>query len=129
MPNLSDRELLKIIDAEFTSAMGAPSGQISRERAKAWKYYLSKPYGNEIEGQSQIVTSDVADVIDGIIPSLLRLFTTADNLVDFDAVGPKDEAQAEQASDYVNYVFFKLNEAFMFLYPWFVDALVPKNGI
>src|SRR3546814_4127730 len=109
--------------------MGAPGGDIATERAKAWDFYLSKPLGNEIEGQSHVVTSDVADVVDSIMPSLLRLFTTADNLVSFDPVGPEDGEAAEQESDYVNYVFFKQNPSFEIPYTWFFDALVQKNGI
>lgn len=126
---MTDEELLALVDAEFTTAMGAEGGEISSERAKAWNYYLSKKLGNEIDGQSQVVTSDVSDVVDSIMPSLLRIFTTAENLVSFDAVGPEDMAGAEQESDYVNYVFFKHNPAFLILYTWFFDALVQKNGI
>lgn len=126
---MDDDRLLAIVDDEFSSAMGSPMGDISTERAKAWDYYLSKPLGNEVEGQSSVVTSDVADVVDGIMPSLLRIFTTSDNLVSFDAVGPEDEPQAAQESDYINHVFFKQNDAFETLYTWFFDALVQKNGI
>jgi hypothetical protein len=129
MAGLDEKTLLSIVDHEFESAMGKSGGEISIERAKAWDYYLSKPLGNEVEGQSKVVTSDVADVVDGMMPSLLRIFTTADNLVSFDAVGPEDEEQAAQESDYVNYVFFKQNPAFRVLYNWFFDALVQKNGI
>jgi hypothetical protein len=129
MPAMTEKELLGIVDAEFSSSMGAPGGEISSERAKAWSYYLSRKFGNEVEGESSVVTSDVSDVVDGIMPSLLRLFTTADNLVSFDPVGPEDIEGAEQESDFVNYVFFKRNPAFMILYTWFFDALVQKNGI
>lgn len=129
MSKLSDEELVKAVDSEFSNAMGSPGGEISTERAKAYDYYLSKPLGNEIEGQSQVVTSDVADVVDSIMPSLLRIFTTADNLVGFDATGEEDEEGAEQESDYVNHVFFKQNPAFLILFFWFFDALVQKNGI
>ncbi len=47
--------------------------RIGAERARAWRYYLSKPEGRlkPTEGESEIVTSDVSDVIDGIMPSLL----------------------------------------------------------
>lgn len=126
---MTNDELLALVDAEFSSAMGAEGGEISAERAKAWSYYLSKRLGNEVEGQSSVVTSDVADVVDGIMPSLLRLFTMADNLVAFDPVGEEDVEKAEQESDYVNYVFFKQNPAFTIMYTWFFDALVQKNGI
>ena len=128
--SLSDREILNIVDQEFTSAMGSPDGEISEERALAWDYYNSKPLGNEIVGKSQVVTSDVSDVVDGIMPSLLRLFTTKDNLVSFDAVGPEDEPLADQETDYVSHVFFKKNEdSFLTLYNWFFDSLTQKNGI
>jgi hypothetical protein len=128
MPRMTDNELAALIDAEMWSAAGSPNGQISQERARAWDYYMSKKLGNEVEGQSKVVTSDVADVVDSIMPNLLRLFTTSDNLVSFDAVGAEDEEQANQESDYVNHVFFKENDAFMVLYTWFFDALVQKNG-
>lgn len=126
---LSDAELVALVEGEFESSMGAEGGDISTERAKAWEFYMSQPIGNEIEGQSEVVTSDVSDVVDGLMPSMLRLFTTAENLVGFDATGLEDEPAAEQESDYVNYVFFKRNPSFLILYTWFFDAFVQKNGI
>lgn len=127
---LTDEEIVSIVDSEFESAMGHDGGEISVERAKAWDYYLSKPLGNEVEGRSQVVTSDVADVVDSVMPSLLRLFTIDENLVNFEPVDGNDIALAEQESDTVNYVFFKEQDnAFMLLYTWFFDALVQKNGI
>ena len=128
---MDEKTLSSIVDSEFETAMGAPGGEISQDRADSYKYYLSKPFGNEIDGQSQVVTSDVSDVVDGIMPSLLRLFTTADNLVSFDPVGQEDEASAEQESDYVNHVFWKQQDpsTFEVLFFWFFDALVQKNGI
>lgn len=126
---MDEAQLVALVEAEFDSAMGAPDGDISTERAKAWSYYLSKLFGNEIEGQSQVVTSDVADVVDSIMPSLLRIFTTADNLIDFKPTGAEDVPKARQESDYVRHVFFEQNPAFLILYTWFFDALVQKNGI
>ena len=136
MPKMSDREVLALVKAEFSSSMGAPGGELSTERAKAWKYYRSEKLGNEVDGQSQVVTSDVADVVDGLMPSLLRAFTTKDNLVSFDPVGPEDIPLAMQESDYVNHEFFKMkgsdlteDSAFLVLYTWMFDALTQKNGI
>jgi len=125
---LSEKQLLAIVDSEFSTAMGSPGGEISTERAKAWDYYMSKPLGNEIDGQSQVVSSDVAEVIDSLMPQLLRMFTPSDNLITFDPVGPEDEELAAQESDYTKHVFFKQNDSFMLLYTWFFDALAQKNG-
>ena len=124
---LDNEKLQQLVDAEFENSMGI--GELATERAKAWDYYMSKLRGDEIDGQSQVVSSDVSDVVDSIMPSLLRIFTTADNVVSFDPVGGEDIEQAEQESDYVNHVFFKKNKAFMILYTWFFDALVQKNGV
>lgn len=126
---LSDEQIVSLVNQEFEDALGAPGGDLSRERGEALDYYLQKLYGDEVEGQSKIVTSDVEDVVDGKIPSLLRIFTTADNVVNFDPVGPEDVAAAQQASDYVNYIFFKKNPSFEIMFFWFFDALVQKNGI
>lgn len=127
---LTDKEVLSFVDQEMESAIGYSGGETSKERALAWDYYLSKPMGNEVEGRSSVVTSDVSDVVDGMIPSLLRLFTTSDNLVNFDPTGPEDTDLAGQESDYVNYTFFKKNpNAFIILYTWMYDALIQKNGV
>lgn len=125
---MTDEDLRVLVESGMDNALGA-SDTISAERAKAWDYYLSRKMGNEVEGQSQVVSSDVSDVVDGIMPSLLRIFTTADNLVMFDPVGPEDEEAAQQESDYVNYVFFKQNPSMWIMFCWFFDALVQKNGI
>lgn len=126
---LTDEELAKLVDGEFQTAIGAPEGELSLERAEALDYYLRKPFGNEEEDGSKVITSDVEDVVDGLMPSLLRIFTTADNLVSFDPVGPEDEEQAKAASDYVNHIFFKKNPAFELLFFGMFDALVQKTGI
>jgi hypothetical protein len=126
---LTDEQLVELVNQEFDDALGAPDGDISLERAKAFDYYLRKLFGDEVEGESQLVTSDVSEVIDGTMPTLLKIFTMADNLVSFDPVSEEDVPGAEQESDYVTYLFFKKNPAFLLLFYWFFDALVQKNGI
>lgn len=133
---MTDAKLVSLVEEEFENSQGAEGGDIAQERAKALNYYLSEPFGDEEDGQSKVVTSDVAEVVDGLMPSLLRIFTTAENLINFDPVGGEnpqeaelDEKRAAQESDYVNYVFFKKNPAFIILFVWFFDALVQKNGI
>lgn len=125
---MTDEELLSLLNGEFTQAMGRPSGDISNERAALWQQYMSEPYGDEIEGMSAVVTSDMADVVHGIMPSLLRVFTTAENLVEFEPVGEEDVKGAEQETDTVHYVFFKKNPAFMILHDWCFDTLTQLVG-
>jgi hypothetical protein len=59
---MTDEQLVSLINSGFENCLGQPGGEIGDERAKAWNYYLSKPIGNELEGQSKVVTADVAEV-------------------------------------------------------------------
>ena len=46
------------------------------------------------------------------MPSLMRIFTTHNNIAEFEPQGPEDVEMAQQATDYVNYVFNKQNNGF-----------------
>jgi len=126
---LTDQQLVTAVNQEFEHALGSPGGEISSERATAYDFYLQKKFGDEDDEVSEVVTSDSSDVVDGLMPGLMKMFTSQENLVAFDAVGPEDEPAAEQATDYVSYIFFKRNSSFQILYNTCWDALVQKTGI
>jgi len=128
MAKMRNSELLALLGQQLENSIGFLEGNIASERRTAFKYYLGKPYGNEIEGRSQVVTQDVLEVVENILPSLLRIFTAGEQIVKFDPQGPEDQEMAEQCTDYVNYIFMKDNPGFMILYTMFKDALLQKNG-
>ena len=125
---LSDSELVSICENEIENASGYTSGELANERAEAMDYYLGEPYGNEEEGRSQIVSRETLDTIESLMPQLMRIFADADNLIEFDAVGPEDEDAAQQESDRVNHAFWKDNRGFYNLYTFCKDALLSKTG-
>ena len=125
----TDAELITRIRGEITGSLGYMGDTISHQREQAMSYYYGLPFGNEVEGRSQYVDSTVQDTIEWIKPSLMRVFASGDEMVKFTPHGPEDVAMAEQATDYVNYVFTKDNPGFEILYSWFTDALLSKNGI
>jgi len=116
------------IHEEISQSLGY-DGEISIQREEAIKYYYALPFGNEVDGRSQYVDSTVQDTIEWIKPSLMRVFASGDEMVKFTPHGPEDVQAAEQATDYVNYVFTKDNNGWEILYSWFHDALLQKNGI
>ena len=128
MAKMRNSEVLALLGQLLENSIGYLEGTIGSERRTAFKYYLGKPYGNEIEGRSQVVTQDVLEVVENILPSLLRIFTAGEQIVKFDPQGPEDQEIAEQCTDYVNYIFMKDNPGFMILYTMFKDALLQKNG-
>ena len=125
---ITEDELVARIRSEIGDSLGY-SDTISKQRELAMDYYYGLPFGNEVEGRSQFVDTTVADTIEWIKPSLMRIFASGDDLVKFNPVGPEDEAMADQATDYVNYIFTKQNPGWEILYSWFTDALLQKNGI
>jgi hypothetical protein len=125
---MTDDELSLIIDQEVANSVGYYDGKLADQRRKSMDYYLGEPFGNEVEGRSQFVSRDVADTIEGMLPSLLKIFTASDEVVKFEPNGPEDEKSAQQATDYINYVFNRQNNGFVVLYTFFKDALLQKNG-
>lgn len=126
---MDDSELLRILDHEEKNSFGDLSGDLADQRAEAMKFYLGQPFGDEIEGRSQVVSSDVYDAVEGMLPSLLEVFTSSDRAVEFSPQGEEDTHAAKQATEACNYVFYRQNNGFLILYTWFKDALIQKNGI
>jgi len=127
--NMSDSELASHLSSEIEQATGHMNSELSNQREDSMKYYLGEKFGNEIDGRSEIVTTDVRDTVEYIMPSLMRIFTTHNNVAEFEPQGPEDVQMAQQATDYVNYVFNKQNNGFKVLYDVFKDALISKTGI
>jgi GrpB-like predicted nucleotidyltransferase (UPF0157 family) len=126
---MEQNELKSILQSEIDDAIGFIESETVEQRKQALEAYLRQPYGNEVEGKSQIVTGEVAEAIDGALPSLIRIFTGSDDIVVFEPQGPKDEASAKQATQYCNWVFSRDNAGVAILHDWFKDALMQKNGI
>jgi hypothetical protein len=126
---ITEEELITRIRGEITESLGYMGDTISQQREQAMSYYYGLPFGNEVEGRSQYVDSTVQDTIEWIKPSLMRVFASGDEMVKFTPHGPEDVQMADQATDYVNYVFTKDNPGWEILYSWFTDALLSKNGI
>ena len=129
MPRMKEHELIAIVGTELNESYGASSGELSDQIATALDYYYGEPFGNEEEGQSQVVSTDVRDVIGWQVPSLMRIFTSTNRAVVFDPVQPEDEDQARQETDIVNHVFFKENDGYLILHDSITDGLLSKNGI
>ena len=123
------RELVNIIGSHIDDSLGFISTETSLERSQALEYYLREPYGNEVEGRSSIVTGEVAEVVDGALPQVMKVFTTNAKAVEFEPVNEGDGPLAEQITAYVNHIFYKDNNGFEIMHDWFKDALLQKVGV
>jgi len=126
---MSEEELQGVISGEIYDAISFIDDDIGHNRALATEYYYGLPFGNEEDGRSQVVSMDVRDTVQGILPSLMRIFFGPERVVEFAPQGPEDIASAEQATDYVDFIFKRDNPGFKILHSAFKDALVRKVGI
>ena len=127
--NDTDLELLNLVESNIHDSLGFVESETSKERQQALSMYLREPYGNEVEGKSQIVTGEVAEVVDGALPNILKVFTQSNNAVVFEPVNEGDAEMAEQATIMANHVFYKDNNGFEIMNSWFWDALCQKVGV
>ena len=125
---LSNIELQSLLSNQIQNALGYLGGELSDSRTKSLEYYLGDRLGTEIDGRSQVVSTDVADTIESLLPNLLRVFTASDKVVSCEPMTAEDIPMAEQATAYLNHVFYKENDGFQLLYNFFKDALIEKNG-
>lgn len=126
---LSDDDVTAICRSQLANSLGFLNGKLAKARLKALQYYNAEPYGNEVEGSSAIVTTEVRDTVESMMPSLMKIFMSGDKVAQFDPTGPGDEEIAEQATDYANYIFTKDNPGFLILETAFRDGLIQKLGI
>jgi hypothetical protein len=126
---MDEGQIKGILENEIDNAIGYIETETTELRRKALDYYLRNPYGNEVEGRSQIVTGEVAEAIDGALPQLIRVFTTTEDIVYFEPTRPEDDESAKQATDYCNWVFYRENAGLLILHNWFKDALMQKVGV
>src|SRR5690349_19149922 len=103
---MDPEELEAVVQGAISDCVQWTDTQLSLERAKATEYYLGKPFGNEEEGRSQVVLTEVRDAVDGMLPSLMRIaHPPGEHSVEFLPTRPDNVEEAAQKTDYVRYVF------------------------
>src|SRR5215471_3534401 len=126
---MSDEQFATAVKQAIDDAVDYIDGFVSRQRANATAYYRGDFFGNEEEGRSQVVMTEVRDTILQMMPSLLRIFTASDEVATFEPRTARTVEQAEQITDYINYIVYNDNDGFSILYNAFKDALTGKTGV
>lgn len=121
-------EIEGIIQDAIAQAVDFVESEITHERIKAQRYFDGEVDIGYEDGRSSVVATKVRDTVRAVKPSLMRVFMSTARPVEFIPKGPEDVAFAEQASDYMHYVFQR-NNGFRVLNDAFHDALIKKQGV
>lgn len=122
-------DLKGIIAREIASAE-TDNTERAKRQADALNYYQgTMPDVPSEAGRSSVVSRDLADTMGWMLPGIIRVFTASDHMAVAEPVGPEDGEQAKQATDGINYVFWKDNPGYKIVHSATWDSLLAGDGI
>tara|TARA_R110002012_G_scaffold52388_2_gene134691 strand:+ start:1138 stop:3237 length:2100 start_codon:yes stop_codon:yes gene_type:complete len=128
LEKMTDDQVQDIASDAVTSAISFIESEIAEDRIKSQRYFEGETDIGQEAGRSRIVATKVRDTIRAIKPSLMRVFLSSENAVEFVPTSQEDVKSAEQATKYANYRFNELN-GYTLLNDVIHDALVKKTGV
>jgi hypothetical protein len=131
---MTEEELKAITSAELGQCFGGiTGGKLSEQRRRAMYYYYGEAKDDlappDIDGRSSFVDTTVRNQIEWMVPQLMKTFCSAESVVEFTPTKAGDDEKAKQATDYINYLFYKRNDGYIQLQTAIRDALLQKAGI
>lgn len=131
---ISKDEILKLVKADIDQAEGySESVIIPSVRTRYDIYNASESYYEKLmprlSKKSKVVSTDVADVIEWIMPRLMQTFFGSDDIVAVQGRNAEDTHKASILQQLCNYQITVLNNGFMVFYRWFKDALITGLGV
>lgn len=125
---MTDDDIQNIASDAVTDAIDFVESEIAEDRIKAQRYFDGEVDIGEEDGRSTIVSTKVRDTIRNIKPSLMRVFLSNQNFVQFVPRNPQEVQQAETATQYVHSEFTEKN-GYRVISDAFHDALLKKAGV
>ena len=130
MKQMSEIELKSIVDrAEKDAAIY--NGELNALNARLLEDYLGEPYGDEVEDQSQVISTDVQDVVESDMAALSNVFLSSKQPIVFEPTGASEqEAQEiEEKNQYVNYLIMNQSNSYQTLFNWMKEATIQKSSV
>ncbi len=127
---MTDSDLQSIIGQQLQHARSYLSAEIASDRQANLRYYLNRPLGNEVDGRSQVISTDVQDTIESIMPDLVEMFAASGAIWKYQPNGPEDVPYIKQIDSYIFDVVWNTdNPGFKITHDVLKDTLLEKNGI
>jgi hypothetical protein len=117
------------IRAMIDDAVAFEESTLAPARDDNLRYFYGELPEQEGEGKSSAVSTDFRDTVMAILPSLMRIFTSTERVVNCVPNYKGQEEMARQCTDYLNYVLWEDNNGFLILHDIIKDALRCKTGV
>jgi hypothetical protein len=126
---MSHEELAAMLAEDERLAVSFRDSTLAEEQAVAIDYYEAKPFGDEEDGLSQVVTPEVAEVCDYMTISVARTMASGDRVVEFESAEQDMDDAADEATAAVEYCFMKEQPGYRILVDWIQSGMIEKIGV
>lgn len=126
-PKASISQLQSDLNSEFRSL---ESGYFTAKAARKDLYneYAFKPYGNEQKGKSQLVDSSIFNIVEWMLPSLLRPLVEGDDTMKIKAEDPESLVAAEVIRELLTFQLKKKMNWYQFHYDTLKTAMMNRQS-
>lgn len=123
---MTEQDLAAYLQEMERQAVTYRSSELADEQAAALDFYEARPFGDEMEGCSQVVAPVVQEVVDYMTISVLRTFLSGDRVVEFEPKTEDGRDAAEDATEGVNQSFMHGQDGAKVLHDWLQTGLLEK---
>ena len=129
---MTDRELVSILGQAEQQAT-VYNGEFMSDNTRFLNAYYANKAGDFAapENQSSVVSTDIQDVVEADMPSLVRIFLGSGEIISFQP-NTENQAEVEEAKEktkYINWIIRNQPESFQIIHNWLKDAEIQKNGV
>lgn len=117
------------VRALIEDARDYEDGVRAPKREEFIRYYKGIEPELDEEGRSTIVATEVRDTILSIMPSLMRIFTAHEHVVEYIPTSQAMIEKSMEATEYITWVMMEDNDGFLLLFSVFKDSLIKGEGI
>ena len=122
---MEEDDIKAIISNEMSNCSG--DEWVNRKRLAMDYYNGHEPKPSGIKGRSEVVSTDVSDAVEWLIPNIIE--SLSGKSVKFMPMSAMDEDQADLETDFTHFVFSEENNGFLNLYEATKDALLTGVGV
>jgi len=123
---MGEDEILAVIAEEMESTDRSDKW-VAKKRTAEDYYNGELPRAPDIKGRSGVVSTDVADSVEWIMPAVIEALSG--KTVKFRPMSAQDEKQADLETEFTRFVFHEDNNGYQALYNATKDALMCGAGI
>ena len=128
--HLDDDDFLAVVAEECRQSIGFDNDdELSSNREKALEALKGELDIPAMPNRSSVTATDLADMLETVMPDLMTVFTEGDDVATFRPIGEEDVEAAAQETDYVTYSMFSQNRGWLAFYSIIQDALLQKIGV